>query len=57
MYMSSPVFGDGLIYGHSSKKKGQFFAIDAKTGALRWATEGEKASTLRYYLLRNTSCS
>lgn len=49
MYMSSPVFGDGLIYGHSSKKKGQFFAIDAKTGGVRWTTEGregEHASTL-----------
>jgi outer membrane protein assembly factor BamB len=42
MYMSSPVFGDGLIYGHSSKRKGQFFAIDAKTGAVRWATEGRE---------------
>ncbi len=42
MYMSSPVFGDGLIYGHSSKKKGQFFAMDAKTGALRWTTEGRE---------------
>ena len=42
MYMSSPVFGDGLIYGHSSKKKGQFFAIDAKTGAVRWTTEGRE---------------
>lgn len=42
MYMSSPVFGDGLIYGHSSKKKGQFVALDAKTGALRWATEGRE---------------
>ncbi len=42
MYMSSPVFGDGLIYGHSSKKKGQFVAVDAKTGALRWATEGRE---------------
>ena len=41
-YMSSPVFGDGLIYGHSSKKKGQFFAIDEKTGAVRWATEGRE---------------
>ena len=40
MYMSSPVYGDGLIYGHSSKRKGQFVAIDAKTGAVRWATEG-----------------
>ena len=42
MYMSSPVFGDGLIYGHSSKKKGQFVAVDAKTGATKWATEGRE---------------
>ena len=42
MYMSSPVFGDGLIYGHSLKKKGQFFALDAKTGAVRWTTEGRE---------------
>jgi outer membrane protein assembly factor BamB len=40
MYMSSPVFGDGLIYGHSSKRKGQMVALDAKTGAVRWITEG-----------------
>jgi outer membrane protein assembly factor BamB len=42
MYMSSPVFGDGLIYGHSSKKKGQFFALDARTGVVRWTTEGRE---------------
>jgi outer membrane protein assembly factor BamB len=42
MYMSSPVFGDGLIYGHSSKKKGQFVALDGKTGTVRWATEGRE---------------
>ena len=49
MYMSSPVFGDGLIYGHSSKRKGQFVALDAKTGVVKWATEGregEHASVL-----------
>lgn len=42
MYMSSPVFGDGLIYAHSSKKKGQFVALEAKTGAVRWTTEGRE---------------
>ena len=42
MYMSSPVFGDGLVYGHSSRKKGQFVAVDAKTGAIKWATEGRQ---------------
>lgn len=49
MYMSSPVYGDGLVYGHSARRKGQFVALDAKTGALRWATEGrdgEHASVL-----------
>ncbi len=42
MYMSSPVCGDGLIYGHSARQKGQFVALDAKTGAVRWATEGRE---------------
>jgi outer membrane protein assembly factor BamB len=49
MYMSSPVVGDGLIYGHSSKRKGQFVAVDVKTGVVKWATEGregEHASVL-----------
>jgi outer membrane protein assembly factor BamB len=49
MYMSSPVFGDGLIYAHSSKRKGQFVAMDVKTGTVKWATEGregEQASLL-----------
>ncbi len=50
MYMSSPVYGDGLIYGHSSKRKGQFFAIDAKTGALRWATEGREGEHASFLL-------
>lgn len=48
-YMSSPVYGDGLLYGLGEKKKGQFVALDAKTGAVRWITEGregEHASVL-----------
>ncbi len=49
MYMSSPVYGDGLIYGHSARQKGQFVALDAKTGVVRWITagrEGNHASVL-----------
>jgi outer membrane protein assembly factor BamB len=42
MYMSSPVFADGLIYAHSSKRKGQFVAMDAETGAVKWSTEGRE---------------
>jgi outer membrane protein assembly factor BamB len=49
MYLSSPVFGDGLLYGHSAKRKGQFVAVDAATGVVKWSTEGragEHASVL-----------
>jgi outer membrane protein assembly factor BamB len=42
MYMSSPVLGEGLIYGHSVRQKGQFVALDPKTGALRWASTGRE---------------
>ena len=42
MYMSSPVVADGVVYAHSSKRKGQFVAFDEQTGAIRWATEGRE---------------
>ena len=43
MYMSTPVLADGVLYGLSNKKKGQIVAVDAATGALKWATEGRTA--------------
>jgi outer membrane protein assembly factor BamB len=43
MYMSSPVLVDGTLFGLSSKKKGQFVAVDAKTGTLKISTEGRNA--------------
>lgn len=42
MYMSAPVFADGTVFGLSNKRKGQFVALDAVTGAVRWATEGRE---------------
>ena len=44
MYMSSPVLLRGTLFGHSSKRKGQFVAIDPETGKVRWATEGRNAT-------------
>jgi len=38
-----------LLYAHSSKRKGQFVALDVATGVVKWATEGragEHASIL-----------
>jgi outer membrane protein assembly factor BamB len=43
MYMSSPVYADGVLFGLSAKRKGQFVALDGKTGALKWSSEGRDA--------------
>src|SRR5512139_658422 len=40
MYMSSPIADGTLLYGFSSKRKGQIFCLDAATGTAKWATEG-----------------
>ena len=42
MYMSSPVLAAGTLYGHSSRRSGQFVALDAATGDVRWASEGRE---------------
>ncbi len=49
MFMSSPVVIGGTIYGLTTRNKGQFAAIDARSGQTRWTTqgrEGENASML-----------
>src|SRR5262245_25591886 len=53
MYMCTPVLADGLIYGLSAKKKGQVVALDAATGALKWATEGRAADQASILLTGN----
>ena len=40
MYTTSPVFSDGVIYAMSNKRRGQFVALDAETGSVKWSTEG-----------------
>jgi len=42
MYMNSPVLNGDYLYGMSHKKKGQFFCIDAKTGATIWTSNGRE---------------
>jgi len=50
MYMSTPVVADGVVYGLSAKRKGQFVALDAATGALKWATEGREGEHASLWL-------
>jgi outer membrane protein assembly factor BamB len=38
--MSSPVVDGAVVYGFSNKRKGQLFCLDAKTGTVKWTTEG-----------------
>jgi outer membrane protein assembly factor BamB len=40
MYTTSPILAGGVVYGMSTKRRGQFVAIDAATGSLKWATQG-----------------
>lgn len=42
MYMTSPVVVGDHLFGLSHKRKGQFFGLDARTGATVWATEGRE---------------
>jgi outer membrane protein assembly factor BamB len=49
MYMSSPVLEGDLVFGFSHYKKGQFFCVDARTGATKWtspARQGDNAAVL-----------
>jgi outer membrane protein assembly factor BamB len=45
MYMGSPVLASRVLYGHSSKRRGQFVALDPGDGRLRWSTEGRDGAS------------
>jgi len=56
MYTVAPVLADGIIYGMSNKRRGQFVAVRASDGWLKWSTpgrDGNHASILQHgeYLL------
>lgn len=52
MYMSSPVYVDGRIIGMSHKKQGQFYALDSRTGALLWTSEGRVAENAAFVVAK-----
>jgi outer membrane protein assembly factor BamB len=43
MYMSSPVAAGGVLYGLTQRNRGQFFAVDAKTGKTLWTSPPRQA--------------
>ena len=44
MFMSNPVLADNTLFGMSHLRSGQFFAVDATSGATLWRTEGREAT-------------
>lgn len=49
MYMSSPVLVGGRVVGLSHRRRGQYFSLDPRTGAVAWTSEpgrGENAAFL-----------
>ncbi len=53
MYMSTPVLDGDYLYGLSSKKKGQFFCLGARTGKTMWLTEGREATQASFVVAPN----
>ena len=48
MYMSSPVLAGGQVLGLSHKKRGQYFALDADTGKVRWTSDGSQGENATF---------
>jgi outer membrane protein assembly factor BamB len=42
MYMSSPVLSGDLLFGMTNRNSGQFFCLDARTGATLWTSDGRQ---------------
>jgi outer membrane protein assembly factor BamB len=41
-YMSSPVVEGDLLFGHSHRRKGELFCLDAATGKVHWKSDGSQ---------------
>lgn len=42
MYLSSPILENDKLFGFSTKRKGQYFCLNAKTGETLWTSEGRQ---------------
>ena len=45
LFMSSPVLSGDTLIGFTHRNKGQFFAVDVKTGKTLWTTRGREAES------------
>jgi hypothetical protein len=54
MYMSSPVAAGGLVVGLTNRNKGQFFAVDPKSGKTVFTTDGRQGENALLAVEGNT---
>jgi outer membrane protein assembly factor BamB len=52
MYMSSPVVQQGTLFALSHRNRGQFVALDVRTGRTLWTTRGREAENAAIVLAR-----
>lgn len=45
MYMSSPVLSGDLLFGFSTRKRGQFFCLNPADGKTLWTSDGRQAES------------
>ena len=57
MYTVAPVLADGIIYGMSNKRRGQFVAVRATDGWLKWSTPGRDGNHASILQTASTCCS
>jgi outer membrane protein assembly factor BamB len=43
MYMSSPIVSESTLFGFSHRNRGQFFAVNVRSGRTLWTTRGREA--------------
>jgi len=52
-YMSTPVLDGDVLFGLSHRKKGQLFALDARTGRSLWASDGRQGDNASLVALQD----
>jgi outer membrane protein assembly factor BamB len=57
MYMSTPVVRNGRVIGLSHRQRGQLFALDAETGAVRWKGAGGQGQNAAFVVLGDSIVS
>jgi outer membrane protein assembly factor BamB len=51
LYMSTPLVGDGFLFGLSQLRKGQIFCLDLASGEVAWTSKGRHGDNASFVLV------